>query len=71
MFTGIKIFSATKQKERETLGEAATAWLTAMQGRVEIVDKTVTQSSDHAYHCLTITLFYRHTGPQGQGNPHE
>ena len=70
MFTGIKIFSATKQKERETLGETATAWLTAMQGQIEIVDKTVTQSSDHAYHCLSITVFYRHTGRSAQGAPH-
>jgi len=23
------------------------------------VDKTVTQSSDKEFHCLTITLFYR------------
>jgi hypothetical protein len=27
----------------------------------EIVDKIVTQSSDSEFHCLTITLFYKHT----------
>ena len=26
----------------------------------EIVDKIVTQSSDSEFHCLTITLFYKH-----------
>jgi hypothetical protein len=25
---------------------------------VEIVDKIVTQSSDEAFHCLAITLFF-------------
>jgi hypothetical protein len=29
------------------------------QQQLEIVDKTVTQSSDKEFHCLTITLFYR------------
>ena len=27
----------------------------------EVVDKIVTQSSDHEFHCLTVTLFYRDT----------
>ena len=29
---------------------------------VEVVDKVITQSSDKEFHCLTITLFYRHKG---------
>ena len=29
MFTGVKIFSATKAKEREELGEQVTRWLRA------------------------------------------
>lgn len=63
MFDGIKIFSATKQKEREALGDVATAWLKAQEGRIRICDKIVSQSSDSAYHCLTLTLFYRHVAP--------
>jgi hypothetical protein len=59
MFTGAKVFSATKAKERDELGEVITRWLAAHQ-EVEIVDKVVTQSSDREFHCLTITLFYRH-----------
>jgi hypothetical protein len=27
--------------------------------QVEVVDKTVTQSSDKEFHCLSITLFSR------------
>lgn len=57
-FTGVKVFSATRAKDREELGEVITRWLRANPG-VEIVDKVVTQSSDREFHCLTITLFYK------------
>jgi len=59
LFTGVKVFSATKQKERETLGETITAWLAEQGNSICIVDKVVSQSSDNAYHCLSITLFYQ------------
>lgn len=58
--TGVKVFSATKAKERELLGEVITDWLRANGDKYDIVDKIVTQSSDSEFHCLTITLFYRH-----------
>ncbi|HVK72136.1 MAG TPA: hypothetical protein VM734_02400 [Kofleriaceae bacterium] len=57
--TGVKVFSATKAKERELLGEIITDWIRSHQD-VDIIDKIVTQSSDSEFHCLTITLFYRH-----------
>jgi len=57
-FTGVKIFSATKAKEREELGESITRWLLA-NADLEIVDRVVSQSSDNEFHCLTIVLFYR------------
>jgi hypothetical protein len=57
--TGVKVFSATKAKERELLGEIITDWIRSHQD-VDIVDKIVTQSSDSEFHCLTITLFYKH-----------
>ena len=56
-FTGVKVFSATKAREREELGETVTRWLRSND--VEIVDRVVTQSSDDEFHCLTIVLFYR------------
>jgi hypothetical protein len=56
-FTGVKVFSATKAKEREELGEAVTRWLRS--NAVEVVDRVVTQSSDDEFHCLTIVVFYR------------
>jgi len=56
-FNGVKVFSATMAQERDQLGEKITLWLSAHPG-VEIVDKIVTQSSDEAFHCLAITLFF-------------
>jgi hypothetical protein len=57
MMMGVKVFTATKAKEREGLGEVVTRWL-AENPRTRVVDKIVTQSSDSAFHCLSITLFY-------------
>jgi hypothetical protein len=57
-FTGVKVFSTTLARDRETMGETITKWLRENPG-VEVVDRVVTQSSDKEFHCLTITLFYR------------
>ena len=61
MFNGVKVFSATKHKERDELGETITRWLAGQQGKIEVVDKVVTQSSDSEYHCVTVTIFYNHS----------
>jgi hypothetical protein len=57
-FTAVKVFSATKAKDREELGETITRWLRS-NGDVEVVDRVVSQSSDNEFHCLSIVLFYR------------
>ncbi len=57
-FDGLKVFSATKAKERDVLGETITEWLAKNPG-ISVVDKIVTQSSDNEFHCLTITFFYK------------
>ena len=54
---GVKVFSATKARDRQELGEAVTEWL-RQNPNYEIVDKVVTQSSDDDFHCLSITIFY-------------
>jgi len=64
-FTGVKVFSATKAKDREELGEQVTRWIRENPD-ASIVDKIVTQSSDKEFHCLTITLFYQKNGAQAQ-----
>ena len=58
-FTGCKVFSATKAREREEISDRITEWLQANKN-LEVVDTVVTQSSDREFHCLTVTLFYRH-----------
>jgi len=58
-FTGVKVFSTTLARDRENMGENITRWIKE-NPNVEIVDKEVTQSSDKEFHCLTVTLFYRH-----------
>jgi len=60
-FTGVKVFSTTLARDRETMGETITKWLRENPG-VEVVDRVVTQSSDKEFHCLTITVFYRPRG---------
>lgn len=57
-FTGVKVFSATKAREREEIGDLITQWLRDNPA-LEVVEKTVLQSSDNEFHCLTITFFYR------------
>ncbi len=57
-FNAVKIFSATMAQDRDQLGEKVTAWLRAHPG-IEVVDTVVTQSSDEAFHCIAITVFYR------------
>lgn len=56
-YKGVKVFSATKAKERGELGDVITDWLAANPD-VELVDTQIRQSSDNEFHCLTIILFY-------------
>jgi hypothetical protein len=56
-FNGVKVFSATMFADRERLGDAITAWL-ADRPQIKVTQMVVTQSSDAAFHCITITVFY-------------
>ena len=57
-FDGVKVFSATKARDRDDLGSRITSWISNNKDKMEIVDKKVTQSSDNEYHCFTVTIFY-------------
>jgi len=57
-WNSVKVFSATKAKEREQLGERVTEWIKRQRG-VHITNTEVLQSSDHEFHCLSIIVFYR------------
>jgi hypothetical protein len=56
-FNGVKVFSATMVADRDQLGEKITAWL-ANHRECLVTDVVVTQSSDEAFHCLAITVFF-------------
>lgn len=56
----IKVFSATKAGQRQTLGDVATHWLNSNSNYLEPTGYTVTQSSDHSFHCLTIVIFCKY-----------
>ena len=57
-YRGLKVFSATKARDREVLGEKVTAWVKG-NNNIEIGDEIVQQSSDNEFHCLSIVIFYR------------
>jgi hypothetical protein len=57
MMMGVKVFTATKARDREALGDVVTRWLQE-NPNIKIIERTVTQSSDSQFHCLTITLLY-------------
>ena len=60
-FNGVKVFAATMIAQRQTLGEQVTAWLEearATRTGFQLVDIVVRQSSDRAFHCITIVVFF-------------
>lgn len=61
-YQAIKIFTCTMAKERNELDEGVNRWLVDMskkQKTFEVVDTIITQSSDNAFHCFTVTIFYK------------
>jgi hypothetical protein len=56
-FNGVKVFSATMVADRDQLGEKVTAWIASNQDK-KVTDIVITQSSDEAFHCIAITVFY-------------
>ncbi len=61
-FNGLKVFSATMVADRDQLGEKVTHWL-ANHPQCKLTDIVVTQSSDEAFHCVAITVFYWEDAP--------
>ncbi len=51
----VKVFSATKRKDRDHMDELATEWLQNHQA-FDRLTAQVTLSSDLEYHCLTLTF---------------
>lgn len=58
MFDGLEVFSATMFRDRAMLGERVTDWIAA-NPQYDIVDYDVVQSSDEAFHCTTIVIYFK------------
>lgn len=61
-FTGVRVFSATRHEDRAVLGERVTDWMTSRRGTIEIVDIVQRQSSDSAYHLISVVVFFNEPG---------
>lgn len=60
-FSGVKTFCATLVAQRASLGDQVTRWLEEARARrpgFQVVDVVVRQSSDEAFHCLSIVFFF-------------
>ncbi len=57
-YDGVKVFSATLVRRRETIGDDVNDWLNAHPNRIP-VDTLIRQSSDRQFHCFTIVIFWR------------
>ena len=51
----VKVFSATKARDRVEIGERVTAWIAANPG-VKILRTVVALTSDESFHCLSMVL---------------
>lgn len=55
---GCVIFSATKFRDRENLGNHVTDWIRKHPEK-HIISTDVRQSSDSEFHCLSIVIWFR------------
>jgi hypothetical protein len=51
----VKVFSATKARDRDALGDRVTAWIAA-NPLVQVLNTVVSLSSDRDFHCLSFVL---------------
>ena len=51
----VKVFSVTKARERDELGERVMAWIAANPG-VKVLSTVVALTSDNRFHCLSMVL---------------
>lgn len=59
-FDDVKVFCATVPSRRQSLGEEVARWLedAHQQPNFQVLDIVVRQSSDAAFHCLSIVIFF-------------
>jgi hypothetical protein len=64
----VKVFSATRARDREELGQRVTAWIEA-NPEVRILTTVVALSSDRAFHCFSMVLIGAVSGPAAASPP--
>jgi hypothetical protein len=52
----VKVFSVTKAKDRQAIGDHVTDWIAA-NPTVRVLRTVVALSSDSKFHCYSIVLF--------------
>jgi hypothetical protein len=52
----VKVFSVTKAKDRQSVGDQVTGWIAA-NPTVRVLKTVVALSSDRTFHCYSIILF--------------
>ena len=63
-FNGVQVFCATMFQQRQDLGETVTRWLEdARKNRpsFQLIGIEVRQSSDKAFHAISIIIFFNET----------
>jgi hypothetical protein len=51
----VKVFSATKARDRDELGTRVTTWIAA-NPNVKVLKTFIRQTSDHGFHCLSMVF---------------
>lgn len=59
-----KVFSVTKARDREIVGERVSAWLES-NPHLEVREVFVKLSSDNAFHCWSMVLLCADRSPAG------
>jgi hypothetical protein len=59
MAVGVRVFSATRARDRAALGDVITDWIQS-HPTYRLFDRLVLQSSDAEFHCLTIVLVFNY-----------
>jgi len=64
--SAVKVFAATKQRDREELGDRVAAWVNA-NSQLEVLQVVVSLSSDRKFHCLSMVLLCADRPADGGG----
>jgi hypothetical protein len=57
-----KVFSATKARDRETLGDRISAWIEA-NPQLRVLTTVLSLTSDREFHCLSMVLICTESQP--------